>query len=160
MTANRLEPAARQCLEQTRTSVLNVLVAVGIGIAASGLYLRGRDRGALFWPERTAARTSYLLLLGLVLASFATRRVGASRSALKDAEGRGARFYRAHLSSAIIGALAVPLGLLYAWAVRPRLDAVAPFWIAALALGVLALPRAYELEDFETPMLGLGEPES
>jgi hypothetical protein len=41
----------------------------------------------------------------------------------------------------------------YGWIVRPRLDAVAPFWVAALALGFLALPRAAELDGFDAPML-------
>jgi hypothetical protein len=40
----------------------------------------------------------------------------------------------------------VPIGFAYAYAVRPTLDAVAPFWVAGLALGFLALPRAAELE--------------
>ena len=35
---------------------------------------------------------------------------------------------------------------------RPQLDAVAPYWIAALALGFLALPRAHELEGFDDPI--------
>jgi hypothetical protein len=35
--------------------------------------------------------------------------------------------------------------------VRPRLDGVAPFWVAALALGVLALPRSVALEGLDEP---------
>jgi hypothetical protein len=56
------------------------------------------------------------------------------------------------VAAAAVGALAVPLGLVYGWTVRPRLDAVAPFWVAALALGFLALPRVHELEGFDAPL--------
>ena len=48
--------------------------------------------------------------------------------------------------------MAIPLGLIYGWFVRPTLDAVAPFWIAGLAIGFLSLPRAAELDDFEEPI--------
>jgi hypothetical protein len=41
------EPAALACLERTRRAVLNILMAVGGGIAISGLLLRRRDRSAL-----------------------------------------------------------------------------------------------------------------
>ena len=37
----------------------------------------------------------------------------------------------------------------YAYAARPRLDAIAPFWVAALALGILATPRGYELDGLD-----------
>ena len=43
----------------------------------------------------------------------------------------------------------MPLGLAYGWLVRPRLDAVGPFWVAALTLGFLALPRARQFEDLD-----------
>jgi hypothetical protein len=54
--------------------------------------------------------------------------------------------------AASLAALAVPLGLLSGWIDRPRLDVVGPFWVVALALGFLALPRAHELEDFAEPL--------
>ncbi len=68
------------------------------------------------------------------------RRFGAGRSRLRDPGRRASRFYQAHLTSAVVGSLAIVLGLCYGWWVRPRLDAVSPFWVAALALGILALP--------------------
>ncbi len=46
----------------------------------------------------------------------------------------------------------MPLGLVYGYAVEPRLRSVAPFWIAAVALSLLSLPHSYELEDFQDPM--------
>jgi hypothetical protein len=155
---NALEPAALLCLDRTRSAVVNVLMVVGLGIAAAGLYLGKRDRGALLWSEREAGRGAHVLLFVLIVASFAVRRVIASRAALRDPAGRASRFFRAHLAGAIVGALALPLGAVYGWAVRPRLDAVLPFWVAALALGVLALPRAYELEGFDAPIPRSSEP--
>ena len=40
------EPAAAACLERTRSAVLNVLVVVGAGIAASGWVLGRHDPDA------------------------------------------------------------------------------------------------------------------
>jgi hypothetical protein len=145
-------PAEAACLERTRSAVLNVLVAVGCGIAVSGLLVRWRDRWAL---ERSSEATGRALLLGLaalVVLSYATRRALAGRAALRDPVHRASRFYLGHVLSATVAALAVPLGLAYGWLVRPRLDAVGPFWVAALALGSLAFPRAAELEGFDEPM--------
>jgi hypothetical protein len=151
------DPAAA-CLERTRSAVLNVLVIMGAGIAASGLILGRRDRGALLVSERVAERGVHLALFLLIVASFVVRRVVGARSALRDPERRAARFYRAHVVGAVVGALAIPLGFGYGWAVRPRIDAVAPFWVAALALGLLAWPRAMELEGFDEAMPHPGEP--
>jgi len=47
---------------------------------------------------------------------------------------------------AIMGGLAAPLGLFHGIAVSGRLEAILPFWITSLVLGVLAYPRARELE--------------
>lgn len=152
MTAPARDPAVAACLDRTRSAVLNVLVAVGAGIAASGLYLGRLDRGALLWPEQAAERVAHAALFTVIAAGFVALRVFGSRSALRDPGRRATRFYRAHVAGAAIGALAVPLGLAYGWAIRPRLDGVAPFWVAALALGLLAWPRAAELDDFEEPM--------
>jgi hypothetical protein len=137
-------PAAStpRCLERTRSAVLNVLVAAGIGIAASGFLLRWRDRWATTRAPEGARRAMMLGLFGLALASFLRRRLGGVFPAPADPAQRETRFFRRHVSSAILAALAVPLGLAYGWWIRPRLDAVAPFWIVALALGFLALPRA------------------
>jgi hypothetical protein len=152
MTERPLEPPALTCLERTRSAVLNVLTVVGIAIALSGILIRWRDGWAL---ERAPERIGRSLIGGLfsVLASSVViRRVGAGRSALQPPTTRASRCFRAHLASALVGALAVPLGLAHGWFIRPRLDAVLPFWVAALALGVLAFPRAATLEGFDEPM--------
>ena len=156
MTA--LEPAAEACLSQTRSSVIHVLIGISGGIALSGLVLRWRDRGAI-WRAPDELRQGLLAgLFLLVFSSFAVRRAGASRARLRDPQRRASRFYQAHLTSAVIGSLAILLGLCYGWWIRPRLDAVSPFWVAALALGFLALPRADELRDFEDPIPEPNEP--
>ncbi|AGA26667.1 hypothetical protein [Singulisphaera acidiphila] len=153
-----LEPAAEACLARTRSSVTNVLIAISGGIALSGLVLRWRDRAAI-WRAPDELRQGLLAGLFLLLfSSYAVRRVGASRARLHDPQRRASRFYQAHLISAVIGSLAILLGLCYGWWVRPRLDAVSPFWVAALALGFLALPRADELRDFEDPIPEPNEP--
>ncbi len=94
----------------------------------------------------------------LVVIGYLVRRIGTRRSALRAPASRASRFYRAHVAAALMGSLAVPLGLLHGWAVRPQLEAVAPYWVAALALGFLALPRAHELEGFDDPMPEPSEP--
>ncbi|SIO61915.1 hypothetical protein SAMN05444166_6894 [Singulisphaera sp. GP187] len=155
---NALEPAAEDCLARTRSSVINVLMGIAAGIAVSGLLLRWRDRGAI-WRATDELRQGLLAGLFLILfSSYAVRRVGASRARLHDPERRASRFYQAHLTSAVIGSLAILLGVCYGWWIRPRLDAVSPFWVAALALGFLALPRADELRDFEAPIPEPNEP--
>jgi hypothetical protein len=147
------EPAAASCLERTRAAVMNILVAVACGIGVSGLVLRWRDRTALLRASDGTRQALLGTLFVLVVASFLWKRIDAGRSALRDPSHRAARFFRAHVIAAALGALAIPLGLVYGWIVRPRLDGVAPFWVAALALGFLALPRAHELDGFDAPML-------
>jgi hypothetical protein len=147
------QPAALACLERTRSAVVSILVAVSCGIGASGLILRWRDRTALLRGSDGTRQALLGSLFLLVVASFLSKRVIASRRALRDPARRAARFFRAHVLAAALGALAIPLGLVYGWIVRPRLDGVAPFWVAALALGFLALPRAHELDDFDVSML-------
>lgn len=139
-------------LERTRSAVLNILVVVGLGIAVSGWVLRPRAQGVAPWPVVTARRVALSGLLALVVASFATRRIGSTREALRDPNTRLARFHRAHLLGALIAALAVPLGFIYGYAVDPTLPAVAPFWVAALTLGFLSLPRRSTLDDFDDPL--------
>jgi len=146
-----LAPADQTCLERTRSAVVNVLVADAVGIAATGLVLRWRDRGALFRVQDGVRQGMLGLLFALVVASYLCRRILARRSSLRDPARRCARFYRAHVLAAAVGALAVPLGFVYGWTVRPRLDGVGPFWVAALALGVLALPRSVALEGLDEP---------
>jgi hypothetical protein len=146
-----LDPPSVACLERTRSAVLNVLVVVGLGIAASGLLLRWRDRWALVRGPEWLRQALLGALLAVVVVSYATRRRLTGREVLRDPAARCARFHRGHLLAAVAAALAIPLGLAYGWFIRPRIDAVAPFWIAALALGLLALPRSVELEGFDEP---------
>jgi hypothetical protein len=148
MTEDRPDADAA-LVERTRALVLNVLIAVGAGIALSGLILRTREKGASNWPTEDARRIAFGALFGLFVASYALRRVLGARSALRDPETRRRRFIRAHLAGAIIGALAVPLGFAYAFAVQPTLQAVAPFWVAALACGLLSLPRRDALDGLD-----------
>jgi hypothetical protein len=143
--------ADEACLERTRTAVLNVLMAASAGIAASALALRWRDRAAIWRGPEGIRQALLAVLLILVAASAWARRWGAARTRLRDPQLRAGRFFRAHLISAIIASMAVPLGLVYGWFFRPRLDAVSPFWVAAIALGFLALPRASGLADLDEP---------
>jgi hypothetical protein len=149
--APALEPAATACLERTRLAVLNVLVVVGAGIAISGWILGRLDRGALLWDEVHARRAAYVALILLLGASRLVIRIGSSRSRLRGPVQRASRFTGSHVTSAIVGGLAVPLGFAYGWAVQPRLEAVSPFWVVALATGFLAFPREHELIGFDQP---------
>ncbi len=144
--------AAAALIDRTRSAVLNVMIAAAAGVALSGWILRTRDRGATLWSPDLTRRACYVALLALVLGSTVARRVLASRSALRDPATRAPRYFRAHVTSAALGALAVPLGLLYGFAIEPRLQAVTPFWVAALAIGVLSLPRTEALEGFAEPL--------
>lgn len=139
------------CLERTRSAVLNVLVAAGAGIAVSGWALGRLDAGALELDHETGQRYAYTALAALGGLSYFWRRNASSRAALRDPSTRADRFFRAHVSSAAIAAMAVPLGYLYGWGIYPRLGGVLPFWVAALALGFLAVPREAEVRDFDEP---------
>jgi hypothetical protein len=141
--------SARTCLERTRSAVLNVMIGAGVAIACSGLILRWRDQAAAFRASEGTRRAMLAGLLGLGVASYLTRRIGTALTASTEMSRRASRFYRSHVVAAVVGALAVPLGLAYGWTVRPRLDAVAPFWVVALALGSLALPREAEIDVLE-----------
>jgi hypothetical protein len=147
-----LDPAAIECLSKTRSSVLNVLVGVGLIVALSGIMLRSRPAGPLF-PVPEWINQAMFFGLGLIfVASTIFRRVLGSRSRLRDPLTRGPRFYWGHVLPALVGASASALGLAYGWLISPRLEAILPFWLAALVLGVLSYPRGRELEDFDTPM--------
>ena len=147
-----LETAAAVCLDRTRSTVLNVLVVVGAGIAVSGWLLGRMDRGAMLWNPVTAWRIAAGVLVALFAASWLLIRVGSGRASLHDPASRATRFTRAHILAAIIGGLAVPLGFAYGWAIQPKIEAVSPFWVVALASGFLALPRGHELTGFEQPI--------
>ena len=129
-------------LERTRSAVANVLVVAGCGIAFGGVLLRWRGGWASPQPSEPVRIGGIAILVGLALASHLARRFSARTPA---------GFYRGHLAAAILAALAVPLGIGYGWYVRPTLDVVAPFWIVALTLGALAIPRTRELASSETP---------
>lgn len=145
-----------EALARSRSAVLNVLLAVGLGIAASGAALGRRDPADAPIPPSRARGPAQVALLGLVGVSVAARRLISSRTALRDPLRRASRLFWGPLAAAIVGAIAIPLGFAYGWASEPLLSAVAPFWVAALALGALAIPRASMLDglDDDTP----GEP--
>jgi hypothetical protein len=150
-----LDPAARECLQRTRSGVLNVLVGVGLVVALSGAVLRGRGGDGL-----GRGSTGGTLLIGLLLifaASTILRRWLGARARLREPASRGSRFYWGHVLPALVGALATPLGLIHGVLVSPRLEAILPFWITALVLGILAYPRGRELEGFDAPMAPPGE---
>jgi hypothetical protein len=153
-----LDPAAIDCLRRTRSSVLNVLLGVGMVVALSGVILRGRPAGAL---AAIPPRLNEVLLGSLIpifVASTLLRRSLVRRSRLSDPHLRDQRFYWGHVLPAVVGALAAPLGLLHGWLLLPRLETIIPFWVTALLLGVVAYPRGRELEGFDLPMSSPGEP--
>src|SRR4051794_3532529 len=100
------EPAALACLERTRSAVLNVLVAVGAGIAASGWILGRHDPDvALPWgPERTG-RALMAMLMVLGAAAYLLLRVGSGRDALREPSRRSAKFFQARVGSASLAGL-------------------------------------------------------
>jgi hypothetical protein len=150
-----LSPASRKCLEKTRGAVLNILVASGLLIAISGGLLRWRtidhERGI---RSNSLHESLMIALLALAVVSFLTRRLLGTRSRLKDGRTRASRFFWTHLLAALVAALAVPLGLVHGWLVAPDLETIGPFWVVALALGFLALPREHELKGFAVPIEG------
>jgi hypothetical protein len=139
--------ASEDCLNRTKAAVLNVLVAVGFMIALSGWLLRSRVAHAPAVPPRPLQQAMLLALFVTAAASYILRRVLSARIGVSLAAGRTAGFYWAHVIPAIIAALAAPLGLAYGFLIDPTLQGVIPFWVAALALGSLALPRRYECDD-------------
>jgi hypothetical protein len=145
--SSKLSDASRACLARTRSAVLNVLVAVGLVIAGSGWLLRTRADAPRLQPSKTLHDRLTLGLISLAATSYVSRRVMARRAARSDPARREALFFRAHVVPALIAALAAPLGLAYGWLVAARLEAIIPFWVVPLALGLLSLPREGELTD-------------
>ena len=144
------DPATVACLDRTRSAVLNVLVAVGSGIAASGMILGRHDAtGPLPWGALKTQRAALAALIGLVALAYMILRIGSNREALRDPGGRAGRFTRSRVAASVVAGLAVPLGFAYGWFADPRLEALAPFWVAALGLGFLALPRGHELDGLD-----------
>jgi len=76
-------------------------------------------------------------------------RVGSNRDALRDPIARAGRFTRSRVTASAVAALAIPLGFAYGWFADPRLEALAPFWVAALGMGFLAIPRGHELDGLD-----------
>jgi hypothetical protein len=153
-----LDLASLECLNRTRSGVLNVLVGLGVIVAVSGLVLRSRTGGAVAGPREGPNQALLLLLFGVFVISTILRRVLGRRARLRDPRLRGKRFFVGHVVPAALGALAAPLGLAHGWLISPRLETVLPFWLVALLLGILAYPRGRELEGFEQPMAPAGEP--
>jgi hypothetical protein len=151
------ETETERFLERTRSAVMNIMVAMGGGIALSGIVLGRQKWGpSLFSPE-LAQKWAYRALLALFVASHVARRLGTSRAALRDPEGRPGRFFWGHVLAAAFAALAVPLGFFSAWAtgplaLRPLIWDILPFWLVGLALAVLAFPRDYELAGLDKPL--------
>lgn len=128
-----------EALRRARSAVANVLIAAAAGILGSGIVLRPMERGVA-WREADRVRPwAFGGLVALALASRAT-----SRGLARTAANRGST---APVAAAAIGGLAVPLGFAYGYAIDPRLEAVAPFWVAAMALGAMAWPRGDVLEE-------------
>jgi hypothetical protein len=152
----RLEPAAIRCLEQTRSGVLNVLVGIGVTIAISGWLLRGREPETPWLTARAIHQGLTVAWIAIGSASYLARRLLARRSVLSDPARRAWRFYWSHVIAAAIGAMILPLGLVQGWFCDSALEAVIPFWILPLTLGVLALPRSAELAGFSEPMTAEG----
>jgi hypothetical protein len=148
----QLEPAAASCLEHTRSAVMSVLLLDGLVIAGSGLFLRLRGPEITLISPEEAYRWSHLILLILMFLGSALRLIGTARPVLENPRHRSRWFFWSHVGSALLGLLALPVGFAYAWAVRPRLSAVGPFWAVALVLGLLALPRLDEILGFDRPM--------
>lgn len=146
-----LDPVSLAALERTRSAVLNVLVVAGMAIAVGGLLLRWRDQWGVDRIYDPVGVWLTRALVGLMVASVLIRRFVCGRDSLRDPARRLARFYRGHVVSALLGASAVLLGVAEGWFVRPRLEAVAPFWVAGLALGALSFPRASVLQGFDAP---------
>ena len=147
------EPSATACLERTRSAVLNVLVVVGAGIAASGWVLGRHEADAVLpWGLERTERAFMAALLVLGAFAYLLLRVGSGREALREPSRRASNFFKARVGAASVAGLAVPLGFAHGWLIDPRLQALAPFWVAALGLGFLALPRGTELDDFDEPI--------
>ena len=146
-------PEAVACLVRTRSAVLNVLLLIGFGIAVSGCTLGRHEVGDPPWIAMPITRRGAMAgLLGLIALAYVILRVGSGREILRDPSKRAGRFFRARVATAAVGASAIPLGFVAGWVNDPRLEALAPFWIAALGLGFLAIPRGYELDDFDEPI--------
>jgi hypothetical protein len=136
-------------LRGTRRAVLNVLVGVAVMIAVSGWLLRRRAEGPVVVPARGTHDGLLIALFAVGITSYLWRRRGLRRSSHLPVGRRLRDFYWSHVGAAAIAAVGVPLGLAYGWWVDPRLEAVIPFWVVPLALGLLSIPRRAELDELD-----------
>ncbi len=151
MSHDGLDPASASCVQQTRSAVMTLLAIDGLAIALSGILLRQRESGIILWDPLQAGRLAHLALLFVILVGIVIRLVGTTRTFLTPPASRLGRFYWSHFAGAFFGFLGLPIGFIYGWAVRPELRHVGPFWLLAIAMGLLALPRVEELFGFEVP---------
>ncbi len=135
------------CLSRTRSAVLNVLVVIGLMIAASGWWLRRRAEQGVVEPVRGWHDGLLLGLIVVAVSSYVMRRARFRRADAGTASRQATRYFWTHVGSAAVAAIGVPLGLAYGWYVNPHLEGVIPFWVVPLALGFLAIPRRGELDD-------------
>lgn len=157
------DPATTAVLQRTRRAVGWVL-ALAAGLALLGSLVPDRlppldPMRRVVDPDRLL-RQSHSVLLGVVVLSVAARRALGNRGSLRDPQTRASQFHRAHLVAALVGAMASPLGVAVAVALRPSLRDLAPFWVAALGTILLAYPRGYELDHFDEPLPGPGSGET
>lgn len=129
--------------------MLNVLVGIAFLIAVSGWLIRlnGGAGQVRRFEGRHAELAFGVMLIVYVIASQVVRRRWRTSGRSMTPDERRRRFYRSHVAAALLGAACVPFGLFYALAFDPRLQGVAPFWVVALAMGFLAIPRRGELDD-------------
>lgn len=140
------DPTPVAGLARTRKAVLDVLVADALAIAASGWLIRSRAGGEIPRPSRWLHDGLFGALLLVAVASYVIRRSAIRTDRSLSPERRAARSFRSRVGAAAVAALALPIGLAYGWFVEPTLQGVAPFWVAAVALGILAFPMRGELE--------------
>ena len=137
--------------------MLNVLVAVGLTIAVSGWLLRGRPPDVAGQAGRDVHQALTFGWLGLGVSEFpAEANHGPAHCAERPIRAASRGSSGLTFSRRSTAALIAPLGLLYGWLSDPRLEAIIPFWVVPMALGLLALPRASELDGFDRPIAGAG----
>jgi hypothetical protein len=138
-------------LEQARSRVLNILVLDGLSILATALILRRWGPIRVDADPETLKKLLLLALFACFIIARIALRAPSIRAADADPEDRGRAYVRSRVSTAAFGWLATPLGLAYGLTVDPSLTGLAPFWVAAMLLGVTALPRQSDLAEFDGP---------
>ena len=79
-----LDPASLDCLKETRSGVLNVLVGVGAVVALSGALLRRRANDVVVPVPDRLNQVLFLCLIVIFVVSTVTRRVLGRRARLRD----------------------------------------------------------------------------